>query len=219
MTTTKTPPITKKLPVLESITIDGLCCSTQVPLPPHITKVSFNNKSYYKGTYKDGTVHIMVGAGHDNNHPSPIDPDPNMHVLGMAMLHYSDPNIVGAAFSQSYSFKAGLKNFGKIGEKATMTDLTQLHNYTTYHPVHVSSISPEDHWKALFSLMKIIKKRDDQVHARACTDGSRECLEPGYKKEDGTSPTVVTNSILIFAAIDAHEGCDIATMKIFPVHS
>jgi hypothetical protein len=94
-------------------------------------KVSFNNKSYSDGTYKDCTMHIMVGTGQDNNHPSPIEPDPYMHILGVAMLHYSNPDIVGAAFAQSYSVKARLKKFSKIGEKAAMTELTQLHDYTT----------------------------------------------------------------------------------------
>ncbi len=89
-------------------------------------------------------MHITVGAGHNNNHPSPIDPDPYMHILGVELLHYSDPNIVGAAFAQSYSFKAGLKEFSEIGEKATMTELAQLHNYITYHPIHVSPFPPKN---------------------------------------------------------------------------
>jgi hypothetical protein len=45
-------------------------------------------------------------------------------------------------------------------------------------------------------------------------DGSKERLEPGYKKEDGASPKVATDSILISATIDAHKGCDIVTINI-----
>jgi hypothetical protein len=67
-----------------------------------------------------------------------------MHVLGIALLHYSNPNVLGAAFARSNSFKAGLKKFGEIGEKAAITDLVQLHDYTTYHPVHAQSISPKE---------------------------------------------------------------------------
>ncbi len=47
-----------------------------------------------------------------------------------------------------------------------------------------------------------------------CADSSKEQLEPGYKKEDGTSPTVATDSILISATIDAHEGRDVASINI-----
>ncbi len=74
-------------------------------------------------------MHITADTGHDNNHPSPINPDPYMHILGIVMLHYSNPDIVGAAFVQSYSFKAVLKKLGKIGKKAAMIELTQLHDY------------------------------------------------------------------------------------------
>jgi hypothetical protein len=130
--------------ILFSTTVDGLRCSTRIPISPRITKVSFKNKSYSNWTYKDGTVHITVDAGHDNNHPSPIDSDPYMHILGIALLHYSDPNVLGATFVKSHSFKAGLKKFGEIGEKAATTKLVQLHDYTTYHPVHAHSLSPEE---------------------------------------------------------------------------
>jgi hypothetical protein len=58
----------------------------------------------------------MVSVDHDNDHPSPIYQNPYMHILGIAIHHYSNLDIVGAAFAQSYSFKAGLKKFGKIGE-------------------------------------------------------------------------------------------------------
>ncbi len=40
------------------------------------------------------------------------------------------------------------------------------------------------------------------------------------KKENGTSPMVATNSILISTTIDAHEGCNVATINIpgaFPI--
>jgi hypothetical protein len=130
--------------VLGSTTVNSLHCSTCISIPPCITKVSFKNKWYSDGTYKVGTVHITVDAGHNIDHPSPIDPDPYMHVLGIALLHYSDPDVLGAAFAQSYSFKAGLKKFGEIGEKDTITKLVQLHNYTTYHPIHAHSLSPKE---------------------------------------------------------------------------
>jgi hypothetical protein len=62
--------------------------------------------------------------------------------------------------------------------------------------------------------MNIVRKRDGRVCARACTDNSKERLKPGYKKEDSASPKVATDSIVIFANIDAHEGCNVATINI-----
>ncbi len=114
-----------------SNTVDSLSCSTCIFIPPRITKVSFKNKLYSNGTYKDSTVHITVNACHNNDHPSPINQDPYMHLLGIVMLHYSDPDVLHAAFAQSYSFKAGLKKFGKIGEKPPSTNLSNCR--TTHH--------------------------------------------------------------------------------------
>ena len=100
-------------------------------------------KSYSGGKYKNGTVHITVDLGHDTDHPSPINSEPLMHVLGTAMLHYTNPEARAITFAQSYSFKVGLKKFGDVGKTVTMTELTQLHTYETYHPVHTNSPSPD----------------------------------------------------------------------------
>jgi hypothetical protein len=107
--------------------------------------------------------------------------------------------------------KAGLKKFGKVGKTAAVTELTQLHTYETYHPVHTKSLSPAELKQALLSLMNIAEKRNGRVCAQAVADGSKERTQPGYKKEDRASPTIATNSIMITAAIDAHERRDIAT--------
>ena len=62
--------------------------------------------------------------------------------------------------------------------------------------------------------MNIVEKRDGRVQARACADGSKERRQTRYKKEDGASPTVATDSIMITATIDAHERRDVATIDI-----
>ncbi len=144
--------------VLGSTTIDGCRRSTCNRTPTRFTKVSFDNKSYSDGQYKEGTVHITVDLGHDTNHPSPIDPDPLMHVLGIAMLHYTDPDTRAVAFAQSCSFKDCLKKIGDVGKTAAMTELTQLHTYETYHPIHANSLSPDKRRQALSSLMNIVEK-------------------------------------------------------------
>jgi hypothetical protein len=62
--------------------------------------------------------------------------------------------------------------------------------------------------------MNIIKKHDGCICSHACVDGSKQLCKPGYKKEDGASPTVATDSIMITAAIDAHKQCNVATIDI-----
>ena len=46
--------------VLGSTTVDGRRRSTRNRTPTRFTKVSFDNKSYSDGQYKNGTVHITV---------------------------------------------------------------------------------------------------------------------------------------------------------------
>ncbi len=130
------------------------------------------------------------------------------------MLHYTNPEARAVAFAQSYSLEAGLKKFGEVGKTAAVTELTQLHTYKTYHPVHAKLLSPAEQKQALLSLMNIVEKRNGRVRAQAVADGSKERTQPGYKKEDGASPTIATDSIMITAAIDAHERYNVATINI-----
>jgi hypothetical protein len=62
--------------------------------------------------------------------------------------------------------------------------------------------------------MNILEKRDGRVCARAVADGSKEQHQPGYKKEDGASPTIATDSIMITATIDAQKCHNVATVDI-----
>jgi hypothetical protein len=200
--------------ILGSTAIDGCCRSTHNRIPTSLTKVSFDNKSYSDGQYKGGTIHITVDSGHNANLPSPINTDPLMHVLGIPMLHYTNPEARVVAFAQLYSLKAGLKKFGEVGKTNALTKLTQLHTYETYHPVHAKLLSPAEQKQALLSLMNIVKKHNGRVRAQAVADGSKERTQPGYKKGDRASPTIATNSIIITAAIDAHKRRNVATIDI-----
>ncbi len=130
------------------------------------------------------------------------------------MLHYNNPKIQAIPFAQVYSFKAGLKKIGDVGSKAAVAELTQLNNYQVYNPVKAVPLTPTECQTALESLMNIVKKRNGRVRACTVVDWSKERHQPRYKKEDGASPTVATDSIMITATIDAHERRDVATINI-----
>jgi hypothetical protein len=199
---------------LGSIIIGGIPCSARAPTPHFHTKVDFDSKSYPDGKYRDGTIHIAMGIGHDANHPSPIDPKPLMHILVTDMMHYANPDARALTFAQVYSFKVGLKRFGEVRSKAVVTKLTQLHDYHIYNPVQANSLTPAKQKMVLELLMNIVDKRNGQVRIHAIADGSKEWHQLRYKKEDGTSSTIATDSIMITATIDAHERQDIATVNI-----
>ncbi len=48
--------------ILGSTTINGRRCFTRNRIPTRLTKVSFDNKSYSDGQYKDGLVLILAGS-------------------------------------------------------------------------------------------------------------------------------------------------------------
>jgi hypothetical protein len=102
----------------------------------------------------------------------------------------------------------------EVGSKAVVTKLTQLHGYQVYSPVRADSLTHAEQMMVLESLMSIIKKHNGRVRAHAVTDGSKERCQPRYKKEDGASPTIAPDSIMITGTINAHKHQDIATVDI-----
>ena len=62
------------------------------------------------------------------------------------------------------------------------------------------------------SLIFLTEKRDGRIKARACANGSSQ--REYINREDATSPTAATESILITATIDAKENRDIMTADI-----
>jgi hypothetical protein len=91
----------------------------------------------------DGTFHITTNSSHDAKHPSPTDPDPLMHILKTALIHYTNPKAQAVRFAQAYSFKAVIKKCGQVGKMAAITKPTQLHDYQVYNPVKDNSLSPD----------------------------------------------------------------------------
>ena len=50
------------------------------------------------------------------------------------------------------------------------------------------------------------KKRDGSVKAHKVDDGSKQRTHDGHEKSDGSSPTVITESIFLTGVVDAKEG-------------
>jgi hypothetical protein len=62
--------------------------------------------------------------------------------------------------------------------------------------------------------MNIVDKHNGRVRSGTISDGSKEWRQPRYKKEDGASPTVVMDSIMITATISTHKHQDVARVDI-----
>ena len=57
--------------------------------------------------------------------------------------------LLGVAMLQQFSIKAGLKHFGKKGEEAVTSELTQMHDMQTYIPVDPETMTPQQKLEAL----------------------------------------------------------------------
>ena len=76
--------------------------------------------------------------------------------------------------AQHFSIRSGLKKFGSKGDKAVSNELTQLHTMSTYYPVDPKTITKQHKLDALNSLMFLIEKRNGEIKAQACADGSNQ---------------------------------------------
>ena len=111
-----------------------------------------------------------------------------------------------------YSLKVGLKRFGEHGKAAITKELIQIHHLNTFEPRDANTMTEEGKWSALSALLFLTEKRDKSIKARACADRRKQ--HQWTSKNDAASTTVSTQAIFMTGAIDAHEGCDVATMDL-----
>ena len=117
-----------------------------------------------------------------------------------------------AAGETHISLKKGLREFGLLGEAAVYKELDVLHVQKVFAPQDPSTLSKEERSRALESLMFLERKRTGTVKGRLVADGSkqRDYIQEGA----AASPTVMTESVLITAAIEATEGRDVAVIDL-----
>ena len=111
-----------------------------------------------------------------------------------------------------YSFKAALRKYPGRTEKAVGKELLQLHNREVYRPLDAAKLTPLEKAKALESIMTVKEKRTGDLKGRFVVDGSKQ--RGSIPKEEAASPTVALDSVFLTAAIDAHEGRDVAVVDL-----
>ena len=102
-----------------------------------------------------------------------------------------------------YTLKKGLQVFGPPGVEAVYKELQQLHERKVGKPRDASTLSPMQKKKALGYLMFLKQKRTGQIKGQGCADGCKQRLHT--PKDDASSPTVATESVLLSCVIDAKE--------------
>jgi len=137
--------------------------------------------------------------------------NPDLHMFVQDDFYQAGPNVVAAIMTQ-LSLKAGLKEWGARGYSAATAEMKQLHFRDTFTPMHWGDLTKLQRDMVLESHMFLKEKRTGDIKGRTVAGGNKQ---RGYiAKEDASSPTVATESVLLSCIIDAEEERDVATIDI-----
>jgi hypothetical protein len=126
-------------------------------------------------------------------------------------MQKTSPTVVATIMTQ-LSMRAGLKAWGEPAKQAVKDEMSQLHFRDTFRPRHWKDLTKEEKARLLESHLFLKKKRCGKIKGRTVAGGNKQ---RGYiSKEDSSSPTVSTQSLLLTCLIDAHEGRDVMTIDI-----
>jgi len=125
---------------------------------------------------------------------------------------HEDPNcvLVAHCLMTQHFVKAGMKHFKERGEKAASAKLHQLHCRHTFEPLNPADLTREELQEVLESHAFLKEKRDQAVKGRAITGGNKQ--RGKIDKLEAPSPTAASESALLAAVIDAHEGRDVTVV-------
>ena len=135
-----------------------------------------------------------------------------------SMMHIAVKHIQ-RCFAQMHASK-GVKEFGMRAIAAIFKELTQLDsgavpgkNQRVCIPIDPDTLTKEDMEQALGAVNLIEKKRNGDIKARTCGNGSKQRL---YLKEGESvaSPTLSVEGIMLTLLIAAYEGRKVITLDV-----
>jgi hypothetical protein len=145
------------------------------------------------------------------------EPQTAAHHALMSMIHHELTGMCGfsdlehVALTQ-YNIKRGLERYGQAASDAVLKEMKQLHDRKTIRPRFSKDLSLQERRDALAYLMFIKEKRCGTIKARGCADGRKQRV---YKtKEETSSPTVRTESLMLSCVIDAKERRKVLTADV-----
>jgi hypothetical protein len=129
--------------------------------------------------------------------------NPDSHMFVQEDFYQAGPDVVAAIMMQ-LSRKVGLKEWGEEAFTAAQSEMKQLHVRNTFKQVQRQTV--------LESHMFLKQKRDRKIKGRTMAGGNTQ--RDYISKEDASSPTVATESLLLLCIIDAEEERDVAVVDI-----
>ena len=141
----------------------------------------------------------------------------NARIIAMTTCRMSDMllNPKGKSahqFVQSYGLLKGLKKFGEKRRKAAYKEMKQLHDRVVFKPIRVKELTAQEQRRAMESLIFLVEKRDGTIKGWTCANGSTQ--GEYMDRDEATSPTAMTESIIITGVIEAKQRRDMMTADI-----
>jgi hypothetical protein len=137
--------------------------------------------------------------------------NPNAHMVVLEDFYQAEPNVVAAVLAQ-LSLKNDLKEWGNKAYMAVKSKMKQLHFCNKFKSMHWSELTDTQRQTVLESHMFLKEKRDGKIKGRTVAGGNKQL--DYTSKEDASSPTVTTESVLLSCIIDAEEERDVAVIDI-----
>ena len=109
------------------------------------------------------------------------------------------PQIVEMILTQ-LTLKAAVNKWRKRATTAAEAEMKQLHWQNTFKPVQYLDFTPEQRKTILESHIFLTEKQNGEIKGRTVAGGNKQ---RGYiEKEDASSPTVATKSVILTSALD-----------------
>jgi len=110
------------------------------------------------------------------------------------------------------TLKAAMKAWGNEARVAAEAEMRQLHWRNTFRPVHWKDLTPKQRAMVLESHIFMKLKRTGEIKGRTVAGGNKQ---RGFvEKEDASSPTVATKSVILTSMVDAIEERQTAVIDV-----
>ena len=125
--------------------------------------------------------------------------------------HQFQPQVVELILTQM-TLKSALKAWGNAATVAAEAEMKQLHWRNSFRPVRWSSLTQQQKDMVLESHIFLTQKRTGEIKGRTVAGGNKQ--RNYIEKEDASSPTVATESVILTSVIDAVEQRETAVIDI-----
>jgi len=125
--------------------------------------------------------------------------------------HQFEPQIVEFILTQM-TLKSALKAWGNAATVAAEAEMKQLHWRNSFRPVRWNGLTQQQKDMVLESHIFLTQKRTGEIKGRTVAGGNKQ--RNYIDKEDASSPTVATESVILTSVIDAVENRETAVIDI-----